>query len=301
MLRDNFIKLGYVHLQQVFTQEEVRTFRLHIEKLFEEVERNHPIRTLRLQHILEDRVLKQLPFNSTIVESIKSVLNCKYYMFGDWGIQKNGFGSGEPDGGWHIDANSELGKSYLWEPDYTFAKCGIYFQDNSWEWGGGIDIMPASHTMPSMLPHPKLNSKLKQARDKLNMRFRSKMVPISSGDVVIFDSRLWHRSSWPHSINEPEVRLGNQIENIPREHDKYTFYWDVCDSERVQSFLDNSCRRAETQEAAEDNNPLFGGYLRYHFPTDYPDSFVEDIVSADIHMASLDADTANSFKTKHPF
>ena len=34
---------------------------------------------------------------------------------------------------------------YIKDPSYRFTKCGIYLQDNTEEWGGGIDILPGSH------------------------------------------------------------------------------------------------------------------------------------------------------------
>ena len=108
-------------------------------------------------------------------------------MIPDFQIHRNLFGT------WHVDSGAEKSAPYLHRKDYKFVKCGIYLQDNSKEWGGGIQLVPKSHLFPIKTQIRKLDHKIKSIRDKFSLKNNILDVPIKAGDFLAFDSRLLHK------------------------------------------------------------------------------------------------------------
>ena len=82
------------------------------------------------------------PKNMSInfVNATQSLFGSSYVLIPDLNVQKNACG------GWHVDSGSEIPNRYLLAQDYMFAKCGVYLQGNTQEWGGGIDLQSTLFT-----------------------------------------------------------------------------------------------------------------------------------------------------------
>ena len=80
---------------------------------------------------------------------------------------------------------------YLFSQEYKFYKVGIFLQDNSFNYGGGIDLKKSSHKSFKDFGKQTLNYSISTT---LIVNFLKKIsrVPLKSGDVIIFDSRLAH-------------------------------------------------------------------------------------------------------------
>ena len=139
---------------------------------------------------------------------------------------------------------------YLFQSDYIFGKIGLYLQDNTEEFGGGIDVVVRSHRVWSRFPIPFLNylfTRLYLKLHKINNKRRIR-VPIKAGSVVFFDSRLLHASSKPNALNLTEEEANAKRVNLPPQNCKYTFYMDACSPSSEKQFLDNAYKRALGEE-----------------------------------------------------
>jgi hypothetical protein len=213
------------------------------------------------------------------------------------------FGNGN-SGGWHADAGSESGNQYLYSPDYQFGKLGLYLQDNTINFGGGIDVVPETHKAYRYMNGMRVFQKINAGFVAFSRKFKKLSVPLKSGDAVFFDSRLVHRSSPPTSIQLTSLEASAQrvsYEKINPQNAKYVFYWNAGSEKDANHFLRNSCMRSMNEEmfAAEGKGELFySNYLRYTYPDDFPDEYKEAVDrSSRIVIDSLDANKSVLFKS----
>ncbi len=120
----------------------------------------------------------------------------------------------------HTDTTTaeQQGWMYHKEDDYRIVVVGIYLQDNQGD-GGGLYLVPGTHKEPD--PFVKLRKELPGKQAKLQRSVLKRVlravsgnrlynyekpfldhprgfdVPSKAGDVLIFDMRLLHRSSFP--------------------------------------------------------------------------------------------------------
>ncbi len=152
--------------------------------------------------------------NDKVTEMLKVVLGDNFVMLPDstahWGYYNI----------MHADTTTaeQQGWMYHKESDYRIVVVGMYLQDNQGD-GGGLYLVPGTHNEPD--PFVKLRRELpgkqaKLAKSPLKRLLRTLSlgrlynyekpfleiptgfdVPTKAGDVLIFDMRLLHRSSFP--------------------------------------------------------------------------------------------------------
>jgi len=267
-------------------------------------------RMIVISDILHDpdliNLLINVQFNEKVVSVLENIFNKKINYVNDLQIQCNMFGSSLSGGGWHIDAGSEVGNQYLHAPSYLFGKMGVYLQNNTLEFGGGIDVLPKTHKAfrffnNHIIPQS-LYIKFRHKLSMLTRRIAKLTVPIKAGDAVFFDSRLYHRSSPPTSVRV-DSREVKRVSNakIHHENSKYVLYWDAGTERDARHFLRNSCKRAMLEEivAVEDHQELFyTDYLRYSYPTDYPSLYKKAVDNlSSVEILSLDTKKSELFKS----
>jgi Phytanoyl-CoA dioxygenase (PhyH) len=114
-------------------------------------------------------------------------------------------------GTWHKDTTSQenAGHRFQWDGDYLFVEVAYYLQDNSPEFGGGLDVERGSHRMPDRFRVPrsrfgrgvkKIQSLFGRVVKKIQKTFirpttRAYSIPNKAGDLVIFDFRINHRAT----------------------------------------------------------------------------------------------------------
>ncbi len=123
-------------------------------------------------------------------------------------------------GGWHKDTTplERAGLDFHKDPDFAIVECAYYLQDND-EYGGGLDVVPGTHTEEDVTPPaPKITFldkvayKLGHPRYKANdvfTRENALSIPSRAGDFIAFDLRLDHMATQPKqgSLNDiPEGR-----------------------------------------------------------------------------------------------
>ena len=287
-LENSFTKNGYVIAPRVLGEDKVRALRTLLADAFRKIDSQSQSAPQRLfpRHVLSTPQLYSVAFNERIVDCLKLLLGEQYTLFPDFHVQRNVFGN--ESGPWHTDCGSEGKADYLLAREYRFVKCGVFLQDNTMDWGGGINVVPGGHRFPIRTPIKTFTFLAKSIAFHAGIRFFSKMLEIRAGDLVAFDSRLPHRSTWPRRKDLREDRY------------KYVIYWNASRSDQyVANFMMNSERRAESEEVkARSEEIFFSDYLSRHFPTNYSPDFVQEAGKHNIRVASLDRTSAREWSLK---
>lgn len=296
-----FDRNGYVLVPGVLTPDEVLGLRRLLEEVFARSASGPdyvPRRMLFPSDVLRIREIYSISLRSAVVRALKDLLGPSYTMFPDFHVQRNMFGYGERKG-WHTDAGSEGRADYLFLPTYRFVKCGVYLQDNTKHWGGGIDVICGGHKFPLSTANKMIDFSVKRLSNRVGEFFGGETINIKAGDLVVFDSRLPHTSTWPRQLGKAHI-VNHQIHNLPQERNKLVFYWNACRDEHMQNFLSHSERRAENEEIKVGAAELFfSDYLRLTYPQSYPSEFVQEAMSQGVQVASLDEQKAKQWEEKY--
>ena len=172
-------------------------------------------------------------------------------------------------GHWHKDTSAQLkaGHRFHFAPDYAMVQCAIYFQDNTVEYGGGVDVIPGSHRAADSYSSP-LQRVANRLRKKGLWFEKSGGTSVMSkaGDLVLFDFRIDHRGT-------PAARTP-----IPPEARKFALF--------IAASADNAHARAYCD--------YIGGRADYRFLKEhrYPEAFLDEAKSRGVSLLKPSAVTA---------
>ncbi len=178
---------GYVVLEKLLNSDTALHLRNYIEGHFSAESANLPydiVNHANLGSIKLDvfnrfhEIYRRIFFHSPFVFHLKALLGDDFVIIPDTAIHKNSFGS------WHKDSRAQqtAGLTFHWEEDFQIVTIGLYFQSNTREYGGGLEVIPGAHTIK--FPQYPADAK-------------GELVPSVAGDVVIFNHNLDHKASWP--------------------------------------------------------------------------------------------------------
>ncbi len=283
-LEEQYIKKGYVIIKNVFDENEIDKIRSYILKTFD-LQNNSNLRMVYGSEIIKDQTLYSVFFRKKIINSLKIIFGDDFEYIPDFIIQINSFGQKEKKykPGWHVDSASEGPAKYFLKKDYKFAKMGIYLQDNSKEYGGGINLTPGGHRIYLKFLPVRIVFFIKKLKDKLNIIFNNHFIKSKPGDIIIFDSRLPHASSLPKIDNQFIVQNKNEINKIDGlgNNSKFVFYCNVCSSKESPDFMKHSFKRSLNEKT-----PFFD-YSKQKYPDDYDKDFVKFIEDNKIKIAKI--------------
>jgi Phytanoyl-CoA dioxygenase (PhyH) len=242
--QDQYFRDGYLLVPNVLTPEQVRWLRAFLRPKFDS-----PKFVPDTHHWLLDVFgrypeLRWLCFHEPTLKIVRSLFGEDIVLLPDSTAHFNYFG------GWHKDTGSfdRAGRLFFKEKDYLQWGLAYYLQDNTSEYGGGMDVEPGSHLEPEDLfirPPPfrkrrvleriwhhvnrRARRKYWQAWDEYDKSPRyepdpSKVVSVLSlaGDLVIFDSRINHHATPPGKLTPQYgwIRRGM----LPVEHEKLAVF-----------------------------------------------------------------------------
>jgi ectoine hydroxylase-related dioxygenase (phytanoyl-CoA dioxygenase family) len=305
---------GFVVLRNVISPSALRAARACLDTVF----RSDYLARMPLlcsTEVLKLKSIWRMLFTPQIIKALKAALGFDLCYQNDFDVQRNSYGliRWHRHTGWHMDAGSEAGNSYLTSADYRFAKCGIFLQDFDNGWGGGIRVKAKSHraiSENSLFKHKiyLLRRRANEAATRLRLDFDSLMVPTQAGDFCFFDSRLLHSSAPLNRRNIRTVGCTGRDNakrfwpELPQEHTKYVIYWDACNALMAQDFLRNSCKRAETEMPGMTEEPsrlaIYTRILATSYPADFPPEFATHARESELSIASLPAERASFYKDK---
>jgi hypothetical protein len=271
-LRNDFQKNGFVLVPGVLSAKEVQHLREILDKEYEKTPEKHLLAAPNLLPIPE---IVDVVSNAKILKAISEAFNHDFVVMPTIQVLRNMFA--RPKVAWHCDAGSEMRNDYIYANGYCQVKCGVYLQDNTVEWGGGIDVVPGGHRFPLRTGFRKFDRHLKYRLNRLGQKYSSYMVPIKAGDCVFFHSLLPHRSTYP-TMFENQVRdenSKNYIVNVPEQRRKYSVYWDFASPVAAKGYLQHQVRLANHEVPGYGKNSAAEDYLSLRYPTDFPDVMVE--------------------------
>lgn len=269
-IKEDYLKNGFVHLKEVFSAEEVKIIR-------EKINSNGSGSYVKdISDLLRDSEIYSVQFNRKIVGAVKEIFGNDALVLNDVNIHVNQFYNNRPDKGWHLDADGERLARYLFSSDYGFCKIGVYLKDNTESGGGGIDVEFGGHKSFCDFGSSRIGYALSVAyyflgRTIFSIFRAKKRVESCAGDVIIFDSRLPHRST-PSNFPNKEIS-------------KITIYWQVAKDElNARRYLIHSMHMA----SADPNNYYhYSDFLSYHYPDDYPSEYVALASNSGLRVSSL--------------
>lgn len=268
--------LGFTIVRNVMDRNSVEKLRSYLLEVFPGV------RVMQPRDVFAHPDLYNVVFLPKIVKSLKLAFGENYSQWCDFQVQKNLFG------GWHTDSGSESNMPYLYYKNYGFAKCGLYLQDNTVDFGGGVAIKLFSHL--NYLSQSKIYRKIFQPIFNL----LTHNIKINAGDFLFFDSRLLHSSCYPKDVIGTDKTV---VINIAQKNAKYAIYWDACNSASWEYFKNNAMTRSLSLEfGATAPEIFFTDYLSRFYPDDFPQDFIQNIEKNKLHVPTLLKQEANFFK-----
>lgn len=165
----------------------------------------------------QDPDLLSLITNNKVLPVLQILLGNDFVVLPDFLVQWNYFNVLHTD----MTTAEQRGNDFHKKDNYRVVSIGIYFQENN-EHGGGLHVVPGSHKRQD--PYVELRQKYSQRKAKLKKSYFKKQldtlflrrlarlrkelmyhpeginIPSKLGDVVIFDNRIIHRSSFPEDL-----------------------------------------------------------------------------------------------------
>ena len=255
--------------------EKVKDLRAEIEKIINK----EPDKSIYYIDAVLGSNLWKLQFDKDILKVCKEIFG-EFGFINDFNLQSERIDVGDKFKGWHPDCGSEGDAPYLGKSDYKFAKIGVYFQKNAKGLAGGIDVVPYSHHLHKF---PRL---IRNSLYRIIVLFDGifgRTVSINPGSIIVFDSRLLHRST---ELLDSDIK---------RER-KFVLYWEITNDDCAQDFLLNAVKRGYRSNINTGDPSFFRSYLPYSFPEDYHQEYVKSAKDANISIYSLNHNICDGLK-----
>ncbi len=252
---DQFDKQGYLLVRDLLTAEQVAELRAFFRQKFNQPpEQRLPgdVETGLVDIFSRHPQVRWLLFNERLIDLMRAFAGDDFVLMPESFAILNSFGR------WHKDTTpweKKSGRKVHWEQGYRMIGFAFYLQDNTNEYGGGLDVEPGSHLEPDQFVNPsewskrplgkKIAFKMKKiwyagtgqqvilqapGWDGAPYFFRRSPVsiPNKAGDLVLFDIRVNHRGTQPRQLP------------VPPEHDKLLINGGFCINNRrfIQDRLD---------------------------------------------------------------
>ncbi len=245
ILQIDFQEKGYIVLSNFISNEVLTLIRTEIENLIIQDQGC----ALKPTTFLKSSLLSDTIFSAKFRKIVNQLSAGYRYFIPNFTARKNLIM------GWHSDDEFSEPDS---EPEIdsetlpSVLQCNIFLQDNSSEFGGGIDVACGTHQMT-------LEAKKNLIRDDA-IHFET--AETKAGDLLIFDYRVVHRSTFP-TIK-------------PRDSARLTLEWTVCKNiESAREFTANLVAKQRKKLHLSDfTDQRSLGYFFDAANVSYPSSFL---------------------------
>lgn len=172
---ERFEEDGYLIIPDILAKNQITELQRLCKKIY--FETNNP--EVFSSRFLREPLLAEIPFQDNVISLLKELMGASYITYPNFTVRNNVYVPWHVDNGF-LQASRDIKKA-------LFIQCAIYLQDNSSIYGGGLDVVPKSQFYQYSIDASELIQ-----RTQKNIRLDSK-----AGDLVIWDSRLLHRSTQP--------------------------------------------------------------------------------------------------------
>jgi len=194
----SFHENGFLLIPSVLNPQRVKSLRESLRPLFLRPDYQLPAgdsRGFLFDVFNRYQETRDLLFHPTTLSVLRDLLGQDFVVIREASTHYQGFG------GWHKDTTSQEAKGhhFQWEREYLFVEVAYYLQDNTSEYGGGLDVEIGSHRHADpFIPKPLsiVNRIMNRLRPRLPPYLPTPYsVPNKAGDLVIFDFRINHRAT----------------------------------------------------------------------------------------------------------
>jgi Phytanoyl-CoA dioxygenase (PhyH) len=228
--RDDFQREGYALVPAVLTPAQLQSLRAACLEIFATAPAGDDTETVRLDVFTRFEAFRWLWKHPPFIAALRDVFGDDFAVVTESAIHDSGYG------GWHRDTESQEvhGERFQRQPDFQVGQVALYLQDNTVEYGGGLDVVPRAHLERDpqrllwrlklhSLYHRRVPEIVKNAIhhvrdlrprpiDEAAFDRRKLAIPSKAGDLVMFDLRIPHKASHP------------KITPVPPEHRKLALF-----------------------------------------------------------------------------
>lgn len=206
-----FQRDGFVVVPKVISAEQVAQLRGVLFGMFDapagyegDFDRRGRLGSVRFDVCSRVPELRWLLTHMPLLSPLRTLLGEDFVFLPEMSAHHGGYGD------WHKDTTSQerAGQRFHWEPEYVMVEAALYLQDNSVEYGGGLEVVPGSHTQSDRFLDVIDRTPLDKVRTKLKSwgvlpSKKGTRIPSVAGDLVIFHFRLDHKASSAAETNIP--------------------------------------------------------------------------------------------------
>jgi ectoine hydroxylase-related dioxygenase (phytanoyl-CoA dioxygenase family) len=217
-LQEQLSSNGYVVIEKALTVQTVQELRQFLTQQLDAQSANKSVKSQHKQYrtLIGDFFLKcpqifeQIYCNEKMLPVLRTLLGDNFVLMPGTSAMRDYFNT------LHTDTTEQelMGCTFTRDSDYQFLMAGVYLQDNSEEKGGGMFLVPGSHRLPDPMIKIRRDkeayeqNRFKKTVDKLfgyklyNFERRLNEHPAGidlrtkAGDIILFDARIVHRSSF---------------------------------------------------------------------------------------------------------
>ena len=292
-LKEHYDKNGYICLDKVIDDNECDKLRDILKTYYKDENKEY----VKINDCLKHKEIYSLFYNQKIISAFKSIFGSNVYVVPELHVQINQFPD-NPTEGWHYDGQSERNNKYMNRNKRQFCRVGIYLQDNTYDLGGGIDII--SNKIFKKLPL-KINNRIEKKIINFLALIFKKTVNTHKGSAIFFDSRLPHKGTFPNkfkSLNKEEIK--KNILNKYQDY-KYAIYYQIGSKEDCEHHIKNSIKRSFINYQTYETVHYFTEYLKLIYPDDFPKELIDNLEKNGIKFKYLQKDDANFFSNFQAF
>jgi hypothetical protein len=257
-------KNGWVSFSGILSPEEVKKARSQLLKIFSQpspfagdVNRHPSLGNIYIDPFTRYRELGWILFHPKLLTVLKSLLGDDFVVVPEMSLHDSGYGV------WHKDTTSQESNGHMfhWDQDFMVVQVGIYLQDNTFEYGGGLDVVTKSHKKRDRFANVVKPSIWERGRIKLHrLKLSSNpnpsyTIPSKAGDMVVFNLRLDHKASAPAVTPIPEANRKLSIFMVCSENNRHArSYTDYISSRPDYQYLNNHKYPADLLREAEEHS-----------------------------------------------
>jgi hypothetical protein len=197
--------------------------------------------TLTCEEFLSDSELSGIIFSDRLVTAMSEIIGKNFCLYPDFTLRKNLYIP------WYNDTPYLMEKERVESITANMVQASVYLQDNTLDNGGGLDVIEGSH-------HNK-------SKDEINF-LSSQMMASKAGSLVLWDSRVWHKS-------REQTHAALQIP-------KLAIQWTVSRNARFSNHFLNYLKdriMSRRQHVIDINSTREINYLNSILKLNYPSSF----------------------------
>lgn len=215
---DAYHKDGYLHLPGVYTEDDVKHARALIEEYtdaggWEKAPFYDDGVTTDIYELIPG--LAAIAFNDNYIQAMIDLFSPESVILAEPAIHRGRYYY------WHKDCTflDEQGETFHWESSFQAAMTVLYLQENHPDYGGGITVVPRTHSEPDFyhkIPRMSLLERgfLKMKKilkishfDYLERHPEIFPIPTKVGDLLVLDMRLDHKGT-PAKKAVPYTKYG---------------------------------------------------------------------------------------------